>query len=834
MSKLKFSPKGLMTAPSFEDLPPGAMQHADNVVIRQLGVISSPVEPQTFNSASVTLDLFNYRGIMPGTASLLLAATVDPGGTLPAGSYAAWVSGSTGYTNITLPTQLTGSRFDTGQFHAIALRNTFHFTSPAGMVSLDGEGSATTRLSGLPAPYAVRLVQLITDSTAQALQGLVNANYRAHFVSPDGTRFGAVSYPVNVTTTSISDPQLTVHWYSSYALTAGYTIRLYRTLSQSYVSVITAVDPGDICRLAQTYTLTATDIANGYATIRDSTPDTGLGEYLYSDPNQDSALGSHLPPPHATDIAFYKSYAFYIADKLASFKVETIPGVFGNLATVAERTHGIGQRPTTMSGSSGSAIFTSVDLRGLAVGQTIVLTPVYLSKVIGINTTTSALTASTNFGFTGAFAFEIWDRIEVNGHLQDIDSAPGFFNTLSSSLNTVIDIDQPVQTNTVTPLTGAVLIFESPYYGLSQGTQVSLRATNGQNYSPVLNDLTGALTYGSNDVRTNRVMWSGLDIPESVPAPNEMLVGSAQVIRLTPTRDCMYAWCTDGLWRIWGTQPPWQCTQVDATLQLAARNAVAVHKDVVYAYTNRGLVEVNSSGNINEMTSLPLSDLCPGQPFYDDWTPEVCVDIAAQEVHLTFRTGDSRQPNPTPFTVVYNTTTKAYTAFKDSRIAEVWCQFTGGIGATVFASEVSASAGFKLLKYAPEDVVGNVVGPNHLQAARMSNPVVEFRPLFTDDGVDTAIDWHNVTVVMSGGMPGQTLNTQFVTSSTGAATQPISQSIAVDTYSVHQRVRVPIDRNASTAPTLSPRFTWEPGTGSLSLTGFSAEYDTAGDETWER
>jgi len=99
-------------------------------------------------------------------------------------------------------------------------------------------------------------------------------------------------------------------------------------------------------------------------------------------------------------------------------------------------------------------------------------------------------------------------------------------------------------------------------------------------------------------VRPNRVWFSDLDEPESVPVVNFIDVGllDEPIQSLVTLRNCLLVFKTDGLWRITGSGPSsWTVEQVDTTLRLVNPQSVAVMNGIAYAWCDRGFFQVDES-----------------------------------------------------------------------------------------------------------------------------------------------------------------------------------------------------------------------------------------------
>lgn len=173
-------------------------------------------------------------------------------------------------------------------------------------------------IPGGPAPTATPLptthtqlvaLQAYLSSIIVALQGQavaeITAAYLAAFISP-----------LDVSTSS--DVQLNI------SIPTGVTTSHFYQVYRSAPQIIDGSDSFDSATIAPTTELqlayegfpTSTDITNGYVTAIDSTPDTFLGAFLYTNAaTGEGSAQANDPPPVAKDINRYKNVVFYANTK---------------------------------------------------------------------------------------------------------------------------------------------------------------------------------------------------------------------------------------------------------------------------------------------------------------------------------------------------------------------------------------------------------------------------------------------------------------------------------------------------------------------------------------
>lgn len=98
----------------------------------------------------------------------------------------------------------------------------------------------------------------------------------------------------------------------------------------------------------------------------------------------------------------------------------------------------------------------------------------------------------------------------------------------------------------------------------------------------------------------NRVHFSDVDEPESVPLLNYIDIGARQspILALVPLRNALLVFKSDGLWRITGSGPSqWSVDPLDLTLTLLRPELVSVSQNRAYCWAKGGFYEVDESGS---------------------------------------------------------------------------------------------------------------------------------------------------------------------------------------------------------------------------------------------
>lgn len=803
------APLGLLTQPNKHgQYPPGALAAASNVCMRDPGVLSSLPATRSYR-ADISSSSYTTRRIMPGDSSLLVL-TENSGTWAP-----RWVTASAS-TTITGPGSFTPT-WGTGKAHCARARERFWLSSDLGVVAFDSEGDTSMRLAGMPPFKRLDPNIPVPTTNVQVLEDNKVVSYRATLqrVHSDGySPEGPPSNKLEITNTSGAtfDPELIIDWDTDYAIIAGDIIRLYRTDAKD-----TGIDPGDTHKLALAYTVTSSDASAFQATIRDTTPEAALGEELYSNDQavrtDVNAIGQlrNDPPPYSEDVATFKGYTFYLSRRFPHHLTVKINGLWGTLSTDADRKYGIGLRAITGDTHSNTTIdgISATHMLGLVAGQAITGSGIPANTTIATIASATSITISQAASATATVSLLVEDRFEINNNAGLIGD--WYSLTTSSALataNAVAIIDKPCAVTQggggaflAVDVSGASITFQAQRY--ANGAVVALEATNGQNYSPALPALGGTATSGSYDERFNRIHWSRPDQPEAVPPAQFQLVGTGTVYRMVPTKDALYLFASDGLYRLSGEDGIWRVDIVDPKLVLAARNAVDVLDGAVWAYTNEGLTRIGGDGSIDYVTRGRIGDLVTGAAYSDTWDIFIACDELHHEVWLVFR--------GTLFAYLYNTLTDRFT-----RVAMDVTEYSAATYARYLQSlALGAVSSNPDIVYFELDT----------STTRMGSPAVRFQP-FTMGDPFSLKEFVDVEYLFEGTTNGMTVLPTF--------NQTVSGNSTTLTASSRESSKpIPVPRNApALGRSLAPGFSVDSGatTNAWSLRGVAVRYVNAAEE----
>jgi hypothetical protein len=143
------------------------------------------------------------------------------------------------------------------------------------------------------------------------------------------------------------------------------------------------------------------------------------------------------------------------------------------------------------------------------------------------------------------------------------------------------------------------LMFEARTFG---STGFTLESTNPDIFEPPLGDWGTGTDSSSSEYD---VMWSKMFEPEHVPSLNGAFIGdqSHRTLRGIATRDALFIFRTDGIWRLTGSGGTWRIDPFDLTAVLLHPEAVCTLHNAIYAWTTAGLVRITDHGGVEQVSA---------------------------------------------------------------------------------------------------------------------------------------------------------------------------------------------------------------------------------------
>jgi hypothetical protein len=285
------------------------------------------------------------------------------------------------------------------------------------------------------------------------------------------------------------------------------------------------------------------------ATALDTVPDSFLGAYLYTNPNQEGILNANERPVVAKDLAVYRETLFQ-----------------ANVTTPARATAYL----LSTGGTNGVVAGDTVTINGL----------VY----------TAAASESIS-----ARQFKVFTAGTVSENIRD--TAASLIRVVNRSLSsgaTIVDLSGPDDvpgilafkaTDAVSPLT---ITFSrstawSPSSGISENPSVF----------------------------KNGLVWAKQGQPDSIPTSNVLLpkrIGSddKEIRRIIPTRSSLFILKDDGIWRLQGDAGNWDIQPFDPTIRIVAPESAVVLDNTIWALSEQGTVRISDTGVA--VLSRPVED----------------------------------------------------------------------------------------------------------------------------------------------------------------------------------------------------------------------------------
>ena len=646
--ELTLYPAGLITDPNPHSVAPqGALSVADNVVMRRVGQLAprsgiSPLTPPAAIGAGEIHRLFEVNGEI-----LEWAGPVSANTGLFRQSDGAQILSGTGQTL---------SALSQGAHKAEAARNTYLTSTNATRRIVDASAPAPTAdYAGVPqglVPRAALVGAWVSawfqpdEAVAYRVVFRKSINGQELYGAPSGRSdivnpvAGAASY----VTLTCPVPTSTAGAGGAIGVVAGDFCQVYR----SRLSGGAAIVPSDEMFLVVEQEVQAADVTAGFMTIQDNTSDENIGASLYTNATQEGILQSNYRPPAARDLAYYAGMMFFggttspyrlpcqlLDPEIVRTVLVTNNPVVGAgndffTVTAVDETNvgrylGEWNLPTGYNGASPTvAGAPSIFPPGTRIGSADPATNRYYTvDAAGLPVAALATAAGPN-------------EVELHGAIIITDIASGTFRDyFSSGLNNPgenvagrrFEISGAALTQTnakeaveslayIVSRDAARLVDCHPTIGSATEAGFLLEERNlnlcadgftfeyapSETFSPASRVgpwSTASVAQATQENVQNRVMYSKQLQQEAVPIVNFIDVGSEQanIQRLMETRDSLFVFKEDGLFRISGTGPfNLRLDTIDADLRLVQPKACVQHRNAVYAWTNRGFISVSGAG----------------------------------------------------------------------------------------------------------------------------------------------------------------------------------------------------------------------------------------------
>lgn len=816
----------MLTPNTYGQYPAGALEVARNVVVRAPGELwQAPAFSAATNTFGATSD--TLRKLAPVNNGKVYAWTRTGAG--------VWTISEAGNACTMSTYGITSNLFSNGgQIWPVRMRDRLLVnTIRAGVLandSMDPASAADRAYRGacLPQP----LVSFLSRSTtnAETIPNNVCVGYAAILkrVFADGYTIQSAPSPImtwpNMVDGVTVDVLLTIRWLSTFGVIAGDILEIYRTDGLFVNPLPRNADPGDTLKLINVRTLTATDISNNFYSYRDTTPCLAplyqtQGRELYTNPGQETALQTNRQPDTCFVQAKFKTYNFWGDIYERPRWTFQVPAGYGASVGAAPqntawwRANGIGTREGTGTITMGSNQITGVsaaNMVGIQIGQMWIGSSSFWAQgtlVQNVSGTTITM-ASNALSGAGVNTFILSDVIRIDGTNFRVMNLADFFVSVGAGGSMYeITSDSSVPPNFTLPYVTGTTVSVEP----ARMAQVSMTvaATNGLNYQE---DVPEYIATPKTFTRTripNLLKWSKDNQPEHSPPSNETNVGQGSIIAACATKNALWIFCTDGLFRLSGDAPPWRIDLVDPSCILVAPQAFTQLRDVVYAYTNYGIVAI-TDGGISEVTSQVLQETFPGPAYTEN--PLVILERNEVDDELIVSLG-------TNVLYVFNIKQKAWTTLSGGAQPE-----TTDVTALAYQRTPASGASVELIGTSPSGVIPRYFAWNPPSALYLESEV-RYQPWYGDDPLSMK-QFVDETWILDPADAGKTLTATNL--GAAIATTPLTSHNS-DAYGT-----VGIPRAYALAQSAAPGFTMTGAATQFKFRGLSLRFVPTTNQAWRR
>ena len=835
-------PIGLLTQPSlFGQYPDGALAVARNVVMRNPGELVQAPDVQASQSVASSTDRL-YK-VIPLDGGHVYAITSTVGGT-----WSVWENGNAA----TFPVTTNTTFSNTGRITWARVAERLLLNSNWGYLVGDfmqptSAAERALRRAGMIQPQISGFTTTTTDAAAIPNNTLVGYQVVLKRLFADGYQIVGVPSPIIKhlnTSGSTVNCQLIVLWSVGSAMLAGDIVEIYR--SDGRTSTSWNDTPIEAYKRVLSYSLSSADIASNFVQLTDRQPflpgtQVTPGEALYTNQGEEGEVYANRLPPNAKCTAAFKNFAFYAYTSERPLYQFSCAGGIGTQANAVAagltaayfKRFGLGQRTGAGTIAIGLPTITGVsaaDMVGIVPGQRWAGSAgVFAGVTTVVSAVGTTITMSSN-ALSNSAAFAINDVIEVNGTLIAFQDLAQLYQSLTSGAIYEITSSPIPSTQSVAFSQGVEFTIESIGFGLGPGAGFTLRATNAQNYSSPL----GAIPEIGLTARTilpitkkNRIQWSKENQPEHCPSVSEDLGVVGEIYALNPTRDALFIWASDGLYRLSGDAGAgglgnWRIDYINSTLILCAPQASTVLDEQLYGYCNVGAVIVDSEGKAVNLTDRVIGDQLPGTKYVE--TAAIIMERNETDEEILLLTGDTAGGTRSNIVYLFNTKSKGWTTLGSNGAALS--------DLTALAMQRSPASGEPRVLFGTTPIISAPSYAGWNSTSSFLVPEVQYRPIYGEDPVAPK-QWVEIIYAFDTGSAARTLTPVWNGTSMGG---PITLT-AIDNSSwgrtlVHRNVG---STSGAYAQSCSPGFRTLSGTSTAArFMGLSVRYESLSNQPKKR
>ena len=428
------------------------------------------------------------------------------------------------------------------KMHFLKSSENLYFTTNKGVKVLNAAGG-TIYSTGMPKG-------LDGSGSTTGASGFMTNNTQVAYRVVWGTKdvnnnlyLGAPSQRIIVANTSGGTRDVSL----TFTIPAGITVDDFFQVYRSKESASSTDEPSDELQLIYEANPTAGEITAKAVTFTDSTSNTLMGAYLYTNSSQEGLSQSNDIPPVAKDIALFKGYTFFL-------NTRTKHKLWISLLSVSG-TNGLALNDTI---TINSMIFTAKAAETIASREFKLTTTGSASQ--NIEDTAKSLVKVINqyASNTTIYAYYVSEYAELPGQIllekREIDELA--FN-VTASRSTAWDLDD--------------------------GTS-------------------------DNEEFVNGLQWSKNQQPEHVPAANMERVGSNNFEgrRILALRDSLFILKDDGVFRLTGSGGQWSIDPLDTSTKIIAPDSAVIVNNQIFCLSDQGIVAISDIGV--EIKSIAIED----------------------------------------------------------------------------------------------------------------------------------------------------------------------------------------------------------------------------------
>ena len=297
---------------SLSQVPPGALITADNVVVDYDGLLSGRRGIKQFGTNVATLigrtNANIFQEFFYDNTKLIWAGDPTASATSPNRFFLAYDTDQAGTWSVTTNPFSPPAYTLTNKYRSVQSNGNLYLTSTTGLLKTDSPANTLYPAGGFP---GLDGTATLAGDGAGFMSNNTEVAYRMTWATTDAnnnTYEGTPSTRITLANNSGNAYNVNLTFTIPNGVTTKIRYNIYRTL----MSASGTTDPGDEEQLALFGYPTSGQITARAFTIKDTTPQSLLGAYLYT--NAISGQGitqANNIPPLANDVCFFEGYVIY-------------------------------------------------------------------------------------------------------------------------------------------------------------------------------------------------------------------------------------------------------------------------------------------------------------------------------------------------------------------------------------------------------------------------------------------------------------------------------------------------------------------------------------------